>query len=292
METIGTNEVWAFFDDDPEIRRAKNGSVRHGPGHGVGSYMELVRKIAELQFFNPQHVLLFRGQRADHVNRSRNTTLKPSVLRNAPETPKRLPGRAILDVRFGTLERAERALVAAFEGLKLRGRDKLRRHRILRWAILQHYEICATPLLDVTQSVRVAASFASDGAADDAFVYVLAVPNISGAVTASAEAGVQIVRLSGICPPEAVRPHIQEGYLLGEYPDMPGVEQKQHYEAYETDFGRRLVGKFRLDLRTFWSDENFPKVEHAALYPDRHDPIFAIVQEIKAAVRHADAAAA
>ena len=39
--------------------------------------------------------------------------------------------------------------------------DRLRRQRILRWSILQHYEICDTPLLDVTQSIRIAASFAS-----------------------------------------------------------------------------------------------------------------------------------
>lgn len=281
METIGTNVVWSLFDDDAKPRRAKNGEVRGGPGHTVGSYATLARRIAQLQFMNPQYVQLFRGQNRDHANRSGNTALKPSLLRSARGnvTP---PSLLTLVARFRALRLAEAELVRTFEMRELPGREKLARHRILRWAILQHYGICDTPLLDVSQSLRIAASFASEGAQGEAFVYVLAVPNISGVVTASAEAGVQCVRLSGICPPEAVRPHIQEGYLLGEYPDMPDLEQKERYAPYEIDFGRRLIGKFRLDLATFWNDVNFPRVAHAALYPDGDDPLFTIMQEIGA----------
>ena len=100
-------------------------------------------------------------------------------------------------------------------------------------------------------------------------------PHISGAVTASAEAGLQIVRLASVCPPSAVRPHIQEGYLLGEYPDLSGTDQKQLYESYEVDFGRRLIAKFRFDPARFWyKSEAFPKVPERALYPPAgEDPL-------------------
>jgi hypothetical protein len=52
--------------------------------------------------------------------------------------------------------------------------------------MLQHYEVCPTPLLDVTHSLRVAASFATEDATDNhAVLYVIAVPQISGAITAT-----------------------------------------------------------------------------------------------------------
>jgi hypothetical protein len=99
------------------------------------------------------------------------------------------------------------------------------------------------------------------------YVFVLGVPNLSGAVTASAEAGLQIIRLASVCPPDAKRPHIQEGYLLGEYPDIAGYSQKQLYDPYEIDFGLRLVAKFRFDPTTFWNDLAFSAVPESALYP-------------------------
>jgi hypothetical protein len=133
--------------------------------------------------------------------------------------------------------------------------------------------------LDVTHSLRIAASFASANDNREAFVFVLGVPNLSGAVTASAEACLQIIRLSSVCPPSAVRPHIQEGYLLGEYPEMGGIDQKQHYKHYETDFGRRLVAKFRFEPARFWSP-NFPRVRKGALYPKR-DPLLTLANSIK-----------
>src|SRR5206468_364868 len=138
---------------------------------------------------------------------------------------------------------AEGALIREYMAENLLGVKRLKRHRVLRWAILQHYEVCLTPLLDVTHSLRIAASFASINMPDKVYLFVLGVPNLSGAVTASAESGLQIIRLSSVCPPSAVRPHIQEGYLLGEYPEMAEFEQKANYFHYEIDFGRRLVAK-------------------------------------------------
>jgi hypothetical protein len=160
--------------------------------------------------------------------------------------------------------------------------DRLRRHRILRWSILQHYEVCTTPLLDVTHSIRIAASFASLAEKETAYLFGLGVPNLSGAITASAEAGLQIVRLSSVCPPSAVRPHLQEGYLLGEYPEMAGYEQKENYFNYEIDFGRRLVAKFAFSPSSFWKNDNFPKVAKTALYPSaKNDPLYQLALGVK-----------
>ena len=282
METIGSNRLWSYVDgmgDAPQ--QTKNSQVRASDGHAVGSYLELARKVATLQYRNPNFVLLFRGQSADHRNRMKNTSLKPGLFRPARGVAGN-PAQDVLAQRFARLKAAEQALMDGYGAVDASGVTRLKRQRILRWSILQHYEICETPLLDVTHSLRIAASFASASEKPDVFVYVLGVPNLSGSITASAEAGLQIVRLSSVCPPQAVRPHIQEGYLLGQYPDLGDFEQKALYDHYETDFGVRLVAKFRLETGAFWKrSKQFPQVSQKALYPtDKDDPLCKLAGEI------------
>jgi hypothetical protein len=130
----------------------------------------------------------------------------------------------------------------------------------------------------------VAASFASiNNQTTEAFLFIFGVPNLSGAVTASAEASLQIVRLSSACPPEAVRPHLQEGYLLGEYPEIADFKQNEQYPYYEMDFGRRLVAKFVFDPTTFWSSSNFPPASEEALNPtEKRDRLLHLTKEVNA----------
>jgi hypothetical protein len=285
MKTIGERKIWSFHGEKDKAAPIKSPTVvRNASGHAVRTYMELATKVAELQFRNPDFVLMFRGQDGDHRNNSKNSSLKPTMFR-ADSNGNGLREHGELEARFQNLERAEKLLVTSYRAAKLLGQSPLERHRILRWAILQHYEVCRTPLLDVTHSLRVAASFASLNAQNEAFLYVLAVPNLSGGVTASAEAGLQIVRLASVCPPAAVRPHIQEGYLLGEYPEMVNQFQKEHYEHYEIDFGRRLIAKFRFNPADFWKRGVFPRISKAALYPgSRQDPLQKIAATLKKAL--------
>jgi len=279
METIGKQEVWSFPDGAARSEPKNCIDVRGMAAHRVKSFLELATKVAELHFRNRDFVLLFRGQNGDYKNNHLNTTLKPSLFR--PKS-RHNPSSSTLIQRFQDLRKAERLLVDSYRQKKFMGIAGLQRYQIVRWSILQHYEVCPTPLLDVTHSLRIAASFASISTEDEAFVFVVGVPNLSGAITASAEAGLQVVRLSSVCPPAAVRPHIQEGYLLGEYPEMIGYEQKQLYAHYEIDFGRRLVAKFRFDPKTFWNDGAFPKVEKDALYPSPGlDPLHRMTRQIK-----------
>lgn len=269
METIGSQQLWSLLDGDQKANPTSNTKVRNGVGHRVHSYLELASKVAELQYRNRDYVLLYRGQGHDYKNQQGNSSLRPSMFRGLKRGSESAPS---LNMRFDALRQAEELLVKIYPEKGFLGGDKLKKYQILRWSILQHYEVCATPLLDVTQSLRIAASFATDRGANEAFLYVLGVPNISGAITASAEAGIEVVRLSSVCPPEAIRPHIQEGYLLSEYPELNNYEQKQHYNNYEIDFGLRLVAKFRFNPRTFWKDDTFPSVQHEALYPEQ-DPL-------------------
>jgi hypothetical protein len=287
MDTIGAQQLWSFVDGHEQAQRTDCTTVRKSAGRLAASYLELATLVAELQFRNNDHVLLFRGQSGDYKNAEQNTKLKPSLFR--PVTTGN-PNAQRLERRFAALKEAETILAREYVQAKLLGMDRLTRHRIVRWAMLQHYEVCKTPLLDVTHSLRIAASFASHDAKAEAYVFVVGVPNVSGGITASAEAGLQTVRLSSICPPSALRPHIQEGYLLGEYPDLAGLDQKGHYKHYEIDFGRRLVAKFRIQPAAFWKQGTFPLIPKEDLYPSAEiDPLYKLALRVKKALSDPDA---
>jgi hypothetical protein len=282
METLGLTEIWSFIDDSNGARRCSNEEIRTSRGRTVRDYFNLAKEVAELQFRNPSHVLLFRGQCADYKNDDQ-TTLKPRIFRpsKGKDTP---PTLESLAGRFDRLSRAEKLLAERYrEDVGRLGSSYVRRYRIVRWSVLQHYEVCRTPLLDVTHSLRIAASFACPNEdAAEAFVFVLAVPQLSGAITVNIEAGLQMVRLTSVCPPYALRPHFQEGYLLGEYPDRDSFDEKRPYREEQVDFGVRLIGKFRFDPQTFWHSRDFPRVQKTALYvPPGKDPILELTESIR-----------
>lgn len=280
MEIIGKDEILSFTSRGV-LETMTCMAVRKSGGLKVRSFMDLATRIAALQYSNPAHVLLFRGQSHDHkrgaIGRPLFTSLSPSMFRGSDSGA---PDANELMRRFQNLEQFEKLLVRRYRNAGFQDIDRLERHRILRWSILQHYEVCPTPLLDVSHSLRIAVSFACDTAQKEAFLFVLGVPNISGAITASAETGLQIIRLSSVCPPDAIRPHIQEGYLLGEYPEMGAYDQKALYAHYEIDFGRRLIAKFRFSPNDFRNDPDFPIVRRQALYPDAEDPLYKLAKSL------------
>ncbi|WP_179217810.1 FRG domain-containing protein [Paracoccus seriniphilus] len=253
-----------------------NDQIRKSKPTPVQNYLDLANKIAEVQYLNPEHVLVFRGQSADHTDENHMTSIRPGIFRGHDSTVTRSP----IAARFEKLKRAEKLLIEKWLDAPIAGNEKIRKYRILRWSILQHYEICETPLLDVTYSLRVAASFASLHDDSHGYVFALGVPNISGTVTTDMEAGLQTVRLSSVCPPQARRPHIQEGYLLGEYPDISVYAEKQNYSSFEVDFGRRLLAKFEFVKKAFWNRNTFPQISQQALYPNREDTFKDVAKQI------------
>jgi len=280
MKTIDERQLLSLLSRARKPHRVTVSDVRKDTGFFVTDYPDLAQRVAELSFYNPEFVLFFRGQGGDHKNKARKSSIKPGVFRSLPGTVSP-PTMVVIRERYRRLARAEEQLARIYEQKKFIGRERIKRYRILRWAILQHYEVCATPLLDVSHSLRIAASFATHSHCDECFVQVIALPNLAGSVTASSEEGIQIIRLSSICPPQALRPHFQEGYLVGEYPDMASPDQKQLYSAYEVDFGLRLLAKFRFDPKTFWRrTPEFPLVREEALYPNSADSFYHAMREI------------
>lgn len=262
-------EVQTFLNGSrlPQPRAATIGQIRRNPGISVANYRELVEKVAELAFSNPEFVLLFRGQTSDYPERKQSTLL-PTMFR-LDRRHDRIEAYP-LGRRYQKLQEKEKRLIRTFP------RDyqqRLSRNQLLRWAILQHYEICSTPLLDVTHSLHVASSFSfpkADDGRNESYLYVLGLPQISGSVTVVSDQALQIVRLSSVCPPITLRPYFQEGYLICTFPILDTINDKMQYKRSEVDCGNRLIAKFRLKRDGFWGD-GFSPLSDEALYPnERH----------------------
>jgi len=223
----------------------------------VKTYRGLVEHVAKLSYTNRNHLLFFRGQDRDFQSKAGGSTLYPAIYRGDNLA------RAELEVRFEQLSAAERALSRLFEKRKIAGARDVSRKRYVRWSILQHYEVIATPLLDVTQSLRVACSFAQLSSTDPfCFVYVLGFPYPSNRISINSEEDVVNIRLLSICPPDALRPYFQEGYMAGTPDITTDFDNKT-----ELDFRNRLIAKFAIPrAKHFWS-AGFEATPKTALYP-------------------------
>lgn len=239
----------------------------------IATFRELVKAVAEISYHNPEQVLFYRGQANQHWKKTedgqRINSFYPSIYRS--------PGRSLtedeLEERYKTLQEQSDALLERFKEEGIHGHDKLAKFPELTWAILQHYEVCPTPFLDVTHSLRVAASFALNDAEDAAYLYIFGFPHPNGSITYSVEHELINIRLLSICPPEAQRPYFQEGFLVGTFPS------KRLRKHPSLDMGVRLIAKFKLVAKAFW-DEHFHAIPTEALNPG-DDRIKEICSQLK-----------
>jgi hypothetical protein len=282
MNPIGIDPIMAFDDKTDHIINCDRVGLPLAarPGLRVVSYRDLLRKIAELQYHNPRFTLLFRGQPHDYKSIYNNketshSSLFPSLLRGSQ-------GRKKIDLlreRFAKLKKAEDLLAD-----KIRNTEVLR-HQIVRWAVLQHYEVCSTPFLDVSFSLQTALSFSVDAENNAGYLYVLAIPQAAGPISTSLESLTQIVDLQKLCPPEALRPHFQCGALISDYPILTDVESTHGKKGMiGNNFACRLLSKFRLESIGAWSGEGFQPTAASVLYPNDKDSWFEPTQEIKTAI--------
>lgn len=223
----------------------------------VDTYRDLVQRIAQLAFYNKDHLLFFRGQSQDFRSKGGSSTFYPSIYRGESLSSDELA------IRFEILEDASRQLKQLFDSSQFEGRNEVARKRYIRWSILQHYEVCATPLLDFTHSIRVACSFAQHGnSQEQAYVFVFGLPYITNRISINSEDDLVNIRLLSICPPEAVRPYFQDGYLAGTEDITNEYESKT-----ELDFNNRLIAKFEIpNDSSFWG-RGLTRLPKGVLYP-------------------------
>lgn len=253
-----------FHLANPLAEKVTTSHVSEGDGYEIQTYPELVRSVAKVAHWNRRYSLFFRGQKTDYnrynkLRKANQSTLRPTYFR--PGEGKKSLTKVHRLARKETLERCCSRLIDTYE---FEGSNTIKRYEELQWALLQHYEICPTPLIDLTQSLRVAASIASDRNRKDSFayVYVFGLPHSTGSITYAVDEDIMIMKLQSICPPEASRPHFQEGYLVGSFP--------RSEKSIDYEFRRRLLAKFRLNLANFWST-NFRPIPKSALMPEDDD---------------------
>lgn len=216
----------------------------------IDTFDDLVRKVAHLSFENRDHMLFYRGQSREHYNREGNTSLYPSIYRTKNNE---ILSSDMLGQRFKLLDQASVLLIRKFGDLGINNSIKeLKKRKYIQWSILQHYEVCDTPLLDLTQSIRVACSFAFLKGGDTGIFYVLGLPYITNRISINSEHDIVNVRLINICPPQALRPYFQEGNLVGTDDITLNYEDRSDF-----DFKRRLIAKFKIpNTEKFWGGQS------------------------------------
>lgn len=266
------NKLWSHLSMNTN-EKYNNKDIRSSAALEVRKYEDLVKYMAQIAFHNPEYSLFFRGQDGDYSDKSGNSSLYPSIFRASN------PGQFVLHKKdlAARLERLEEGEKLLLEEFNLYGKHKLSKFKEMAWAILQHYEVCDTPLLDITSSLHVACSFAMHGNKDGGYLFVLGVPHVNGSISYFTDIEMLNIRLLGICPPNAYRPFFQEGYLVGTFP------QSAHRHS-SLNFSRRLIAKFYLKKENFWGD-HWSEIPEVALYPDHEDEVKSICDVVKQALK-------
>ena len=245
-------------------------TVGKDPGYPIANFRELVEQVAKLAHKNKDYLLFYRGQKNDYQNKAGVSTFYPTIYRGDYLTQQEL------NYRFDLLNSASKLLVQEFKKRKIDGYTELARKKYIQWSVLQHYEVTGTPLSDITQSLRVACSFAqlyNDN--NTAFIYVFGLPYYTNRISINSEHDLVNIRLLSITPPSALRPYFQEGYLVGTE-DITN----EYSNKGELDLNQRLIAKFEIpNSDDFWGD-GFNRIPENALYPE-NDLIKEICDKIK-----------
>jgi hypothetical protein len=244
-------------------------TVGADPGFPASTFRQLVEQVAQLSYLNKDYLLFFRGQASDYKNSYGNSTFYPTIYRSDYLTQQEL------DFRFDKLNSASKILTELLEKNRVEGANEIKRKKLIQWSLLQHYEVTETPLLDVTQSLRVACSFSQLANSEkSAFVYAFGLPYYSNRISVNSEHDLINIRLLSICPPQALRPYFQEGYLVGT-DDITN----EYANKGELDLNNRLIAKFEIpNTEKFWG-KDFNRIPESALYP-KGDTIDKICKEI------------
>lgn len=254
-------------------------SVAKHDAFPVATYDTLMKTVAELSYLNRDCLLFFRGQPEDYRNKANATTLYPTLYR------KNIISKANLQYNFTVLKEISNILVEETKKYDRRAADEIRRKQYIQWSIIQHYEVYDTPLLDITQSLRVACSFAQlKEESKEAFIYVLGLPYMPNGISINSEQEIVNIRLLSVCPPLALRPYFQEGFLVGTTDITDNYDDKN-----ELDFNRRLVAKFVIPNNdSFWNG-NLHKIPKDLLFLDeKNDSMYKICSSIHEAVLHTE----
>ncbi len=196
--------------------RVDNNAIASADPYPVETYSKLVELIASIAIMNPALVPYYRGQNREYkvgADNSKSSVL-PSIYRGDFGSGSSKMAIQQINNNFNMLNRACELVVQYTKDRSFSGPvfKILQRRKIMQWAILQHYEVCPTPLIDITQSLRIACMFAWAEAdlSTQPVVYVIGMPYVCGPITFDAEGELYLMRLLNLMPPNAKRPFFRK----------------------------------------------------------------------------------
>lgn len=253
-----TRKLSLLCDENTKSKNRITSIVR-GNAIEICSFYDLIMEIAELSYRNPDVMLFYRGQNNNYT-KNNIATLYPTIYRATD--------KSTINFDFKVLNESSVKLIAALkadERIDSEELKEIRKIKLLQYSILQHYEVCKTPLLDLTQSIKVACSFAIlNNEKNIGYIYVLGLPYINGRISVDSEEYITNIRLLSISSSAAKRPFFQEGYLVQtEF----ASDIENNIKMDELDFNRRLLAIYKFkNNKQFWGDES--PISETALYPN------------------------
>jgi len=240
----------------------------------IDKYTKLVEFNAKLSYLNKDYLLFYRGQCRDYISKFNSSTFYPSIYRGG------YISNSELKYSFDLLDNASNALKNIFNNRKIEGYKELKHKKYIQWSLLQHYQICKTPLLDFTHSLRVACSFAQcNNDYKYGFVFIFGLPYLTNRISINSEHDLVNIRLISISPPDALRPYYQEGYLAGTTDITNEYDQKT-----ELDFRNRLIMKIKIpNDHSFWGKE-FNRIPDRLLFP-KNDQILSLCKSLEKSIK-------
>jgi len=159
----------------------------------ISTFRGLVEVIAKFAYHNKDYLSFFRGQSKDYLNKAGSSTFYPTIYRGEYLSHRELR------YKFDILEGCAKALAQFFEDKRIDGYKDVKRRKLIQWSILRHYEVCSTPLLDFTHSLRVACSFAySKNNSESAYVFMFGFPYLTNRISLNSEH--DLVNIRGSSP--------------------------------------------------------------------------------------------
>ena len=228
--------------------------VRTSEGFPISNYRILVEGIADVTLWNREYEMFYRGQHKDYKDKNGKTVIYPRICR-----PERNPdGIYKTRIQSKTIEYRYNNILDFINLTK----NKEKYLDEYYFALIQHYELMSTPLIDITQSLKVAATFALRNS-DTGYLYVFGLPYPNGSISHFIDQKIVLVKLQNVCPTRALRPRYQEGFMVGKYPFKPTKEAGDN-------LARRLVAKYFLKnvKGAFW-DKDFQPLPEDILYPKK-----------------------
>jgi len=286
-----TRDVYSLISSDNTANPFKKYGwevITSDSGVIIQKYSDLLSVIANVSYYNSHYNLFFRGQRGDFINpggKIHNSIVLPTIYR-PPDNQRRLL-KEVKELRSKYLQFCEDCLVKSILERKyinneyFTGFNKLFSYREMKWSILQHYEVCKTPLLDITQSIQTATTFALRNNPNEyGYIYVIALPYITGAISFYTYEEILNIKLASICMPKALRPHFQEAFLIGFFPLSDIRDSLAIFpQSKSMDFSNRIVLKIRItNIDKFW-DTHLPTPETMLIPPS--DPLSEVCDRVK-----------